>query len=176
MQHALDDLGDDAERVDVAMVTVDPARDTDVLTGYVQSFVADAHAVATDDDADLRRVAESFGVAYEVITAPDGTVEVGHTDYLFGVDDAGRLVISWPFGTSSRRPRGRPRPAARRRGVVRRPAVAALAGLLIAVAGPGVAHADPAQPTDYRHRGRGGDPADGRRRRSTSWAATRSCS
>ena len=77
LRTALDGMGDDADRVDVAMVTVDPARDTDVLTGYVQSYVDDAHAVATDDDADLRRVAESFGVAYEVMTAPDGTIEVG---------------------------------------------------------------------------------------------------
>ena len=52
---ALDRLDDeDAARVDVAMVTVDPERDTAVLADYVQSFVADAHAMATDDPAALR--------------------------------------------------------------------------------------------------------------------------
>ena len=31
----------------------------------------------------------------------DGEVEVGHTSYLFAVDDTGTLVLSWPFGTSA---------------------------------------------------------------------------
>lgn len=92
-------LGDDAARVDVAMVTVDPARDADVLADFVQSFVPEGHAIATDDDAALRSVATSFGVAYEVVTAPDGAIEVGHTTYLFGVDDEGALAVTWPFGT-----------------------------------------------------------------------------
>jgi protein SCO1/2 len=101
LRTALDDLGDGASRVDVAMVTVDPARDTGVLTDYVQSFVADAHAIATDDAAALQSVADPFGVSYEVRTAPNGDVEVGHTSYLFAVDAAGILVLSWPTGTSA---------------------------------------------------------------------------
>lgn len=95
----LGELGDDAERVDVAMVTVDPVRDTEVLADFVQSFVDGGHAIATDDDEALRAVASSFGVAYEVVTAPDGTVEVGHSTYLFAVDDEGSLAVTWPFGT-----------------------------------------------------------------------------
>lgn len=101
LRTALDQLGEDAARVDVAMVTVDPARDIDVLTGYVQDFVPGAHAIATDDPAALRSVAEPFGVSYQVTTAPDGEVEVGHSSYLFAVDDTGTLVITWPFGTSA---------------------------------------------------------------------------
>ncbi len=101
LRRALAELGDAAGRVQVAMVTVDPARDTDVLTEYVQDFVADAHAIATDDQAALRSVAEPFGVSYEVVTAPDGTVEVGHSSFLFAVDDTGTLVVTWPFGTTA---------------------------------------------------------------------------
>lgn len=97
---ALRDLGEDAGRVDVAMVTVDPDRDTEILTDYVQSFVDDAHAIATDDPAALRRAAESFGVSYEVTTSPSGEVEVGHSGYLFAVDDAGTLSLTWPVGVS----------------------------------------------------------------------------
>ncbi len=99
LSRALGELGDDAERVSVAMVTVDPDRDTDVLAEYVQSFVPDAHAIATDDDETLRTFAEIFGVTYGVVTGPDGGVEVEHSSYLFAVDDTGRLVITWPFGT-----------------------------------------------------------------------------
>ena len=46
-------------------------------------------------------MAEPFGVSYEVVTAPDGTVEVGHSSYLFAVDDTGTLVVTWPFGTTA---------------------------------------------------------------------------
>lgn len=101
LARALDDLGDDAARVDVAMVTVDPERDAEVLAEYVTGFVADGHALATDDGATLRSVAETFGVTYDVRTAPDGDVEVGHSSYLFGVDATGTLVITWPFGTAA---------------------------------------------------------------------------
>jgi protein SCO1 len=99
LRTALGDIGDDAERVDVAMVTIDPARDTPVLTDYVQSFVPDAHAIATDDQSALQSVAAPFGVTYEVRTNPNGEVEVGHTSALFAVDDAGQLAITWTFPT-----------------------------------------------------------------------------
>ena len=39
----------DAARVDVAMVTIDPARDLPILADYVQGFVPDGHALGTDD-------------------------------------------------------------------------------------------------------------------------------
>ena len=74
--HQLTLVCDEAARVDVAMVTVDPARDTPVLTDYIQSFVDGAHAIATDDQAALQSVAGPFGVSYEVRTLPDGEVEV----------------------------------------------------------------------------------------------------
>ncbi len=95
---ALADIGDDAERVEVAMVTVDPDRDTAVLADYIQSFFPDAHAIATDDQAALQSVAGPFGVSYEVRTAPNGEIEVGHSSNLFAVDDEGRLVLTWSVG------------------------------------------------------------------------------
>jgi protein SCO1/2 len=101
LRTALGDIGEDAERIDVAMVTVDPDRDTDVLADYVRGFVPDGHAIATDDQQALRSVAEPFGVSYEVFTSPAGDVEVGHSSNLFVVDDTGTLVLTWSFGTTS---------------------------------------------------------------------------
>jgi protein SCO1/2 len=101
LAQARDELGDDAERVDVAMITVDPDRDTDVLADYVQGFVPEAHALATSDAATLRAAAEPFGVSYSVDEQPNGDVEVGHSSYLFAVDDTGTLLLTWPFGTSA---------------------------------------------------------------------------
>ncbi|HSL74463.1 MAG TPA: SCO family protein [Ilumatobacteraceae bacterium] len=90
-----------AGRVHTVMVTVDPERDNEVLTGYVQSFVADAEAAGTLDDTVLAAAAEQFGATYSVTTAADGDIEVTHTGFLYLVDDAGKLVVTWPFGTSS---------------------------------------------------------------------------
>ena len=97
---AREDLADDGPPIDLAMVSVDPDRDLDVLAGFVQGFVPDAHALATADDAALRRAADTFGVSYEVTTGADGEVDVAHSDHLFAVDDAGRLALTWPSGVS----------------------------------------------------------------------------
>jgi protein SCO1/2 len=97
---ALDDMDTgDADRVDLAMVTIDPERDIPLLTDYVQTFVPGAHALGTDDDAALQAAAAPFGVSYFVETAPNGKVEVSHSSQSFVVDDQGRLVLTWSFGT-----------------------------------------------------------------------------
>ena len=98
---ALADLGDDdAATIDLAMATVDPDRDVDeVIGGYVQSFVPEAHGLRTTDDAELRAAADAFGVEYSVDTNAEGEVEVVHSGSLYVVDDQGQLVLTWPFGT-----------------------------------------------------------------------------
>ena len=102
LRAALDDLGEDAERVEVVMATIDPDRDTDeVVTGYVQSFVPDAIAVRTDDQAVLREATNAFGADYIITEGDDGEPEVGHTTSLYAVDDEGNLVLYWPFGTTA---------------------------------------------------------------------------
>lgn len=92
---------DEAERVEVAMVTIDPARDTaQVLTDYVGNFVDDGVALRTDDDTQLRAATDAFGANYEVRTNDEGDIEVSHTGDLYAVDDSGTVVMQWPFGTS----------------------------------------------------------------------------
>jgi protein SCO1/2 len=96
---ALGDLGDDAQRVEVAMTTVDPGRDSDdVITGYLHAFIPDGHPLRTEDDAELRAAADAFGVEYSVIGGANGTVEVLHTAHLFAVDDTGEIRAVWSFG------------------------------------------------------------------------------
>jgi protein SCO1 len=90
-----------ADRVSTVMVTVDPDRDNELLPGYVESFVADAEAAGTTDADLLAAAAEPFGVSYEVTLGDDGDIEVSHSGFLYLVDDEGRLVVTWPFGTSS---------------------------------------------------------------------------
>lgn len=102
LKSALRGLGDDAAKVDVAMATVDPARDTaEVISGYVQSFVPDAHGLRTDDATELRRATEVFGVTFGVSTNDEGEVEVTHSGAMYVVDDTGVVVLTWPFGVTS---------------------------------------------------------------------------
>ena len=92
----------DADRVSLAMATIDPDRDTaDVLTGYVRSFVPDGHALVTTDDTRLRAVADAFGASYGSELDDAGEPEVFHTGFLYAVDDEGRLAITWPFGVTT---------------------------------------------------------------------------
>lgn len=91
----------DAARVSLAVVTVDPDRDIPLLTDYAQTFVEDAHALATTDPALLRAAAEPFGVSYSVVEADDGTIEVAHTAQMFVVDDQRQLVLTWQFGIAA---------------------------------------------------------------------------
>lgn len=91
----------DAASVEPVMVTIDPDRDLPVLTEYVQSFLPDGRAAGTTDAAQLQTVADRFGVTYAVTTGADGDVEVVHSGFVYVVDDQGRLVLTWPFGTTS---------------------------------------------------------------------------
>lgn len=91
-----------ASRVGVVMVTVDPDRDVeDKLAAYVATFIADGAASRITDPAELQSVADAFGARYSVETLEDGEIEVSHTGDLYVVDDRGDIVLQWPFGTAS---------------------------------------------------------------------------
>lgn len=89
---------DDAARVDVAMVTVDPDRDLEILPEYVGGFFEDGIALGTTDASALATAAAPFGVTYDVTTNDEGEIEVAHSTALYVVDDQGKLVLTWQFG------------------------------------------------------------------------------
>ncbi len=103
LRTALDSMeSSQRDRIETAMVTIDPNRDTDeVITGYVRSFLPEAAAVRTTVDADLRVVADAFGADYGVTETADGEIDVLHTGSLYAVNGAGELLVSWPFGVTS---------------------------------------------------------------------------
>jgi protein SCO1/2 len=94
---------EDRERVAFDMITIDPARDVpEKLTDYVTTFIPDGTALRTEDDARLRQIAGAFGADYSVEPAPDGgEPEVSHTAELYVIDDAGTMLLAWPFGTTT---------------------------------------------------------------------------
>jgi protein SCO1/2 len=92
---------EDAERVEVVMVTIDPDRDVDEKLGaYVGTFLEDGQASRITDPAALQAAADAFGASYAVKTAEDGEIEVSHSADLYVVDDNGDIVLQWPFGTT----------------------------------------------------------------------------
>lgn len=98
-RNRLDD--ESAERVGVAMVTIDPDRDLPILADYVHGFVPDGHALGTDDPSVLAQVAAPFGVTYLVDENPEtGEIEVTHSTWLYAIDDEGNLLLTWQFGVS----------------------------------------------------------------------------
>lgn len=100
LRSALSIIGDDIDSVDVAMATIDPDRDSDEnMIAYLGAFVDDGHPLRSDNQTILRAATDAFGADYEVFTNAEGRIEVIHTAYTYGVDDAGTIQIIWPFGT-----------------------------------------------------------------------------
>ena len=93
------ELGDEAERVDLAMVTVDPERDTaEVLNGYLSSFTDRFNALRPTSEPELVTAEDAFLASSTVVKNADGTIEVGHSANAYVVDEEGRVVVEWPFG------------------------------------------------------------------------------
>jgi protein SCO1/2 len=91
-------LGEDSSRIDLAMITVDPDRDTpDVLPKYLSSFTDKFHALVPATDQELRRAENAFD-ATSSVTVVDGKVEVVHGGTCYVVDPEGRVVDEFPFG------------------------------------------------------------------------------
>lgn len=102
LRSAVEDLGTEGDRIDVAFVTVDPERDTpERLASYIQAFFDDGIALRTEDPARLAKAAASFGTIYEVTKADDGSIDVAHSTLLSVIDSQGNILVQWPFGTTA---------------------------------------------------------------------------
>jgi protein SCO1/2 len=99
---ALDELGDEAEDVQVLMVSVDPERDTpDVLARYVPAFDPSFIGL-TGTREEVARLATVYGVYFEKaeVTGAAGYL-VDHTATLMVVDRNGSLKLVLPFEVSA---------------------------------------------------------------------------
>lgn len=102
VRRSVADLGSDGEKIDLAMITVDPERDTpERLNAYAQTFFETAHALRTEDPERLTAAADAYGASFEVTLSLDDVIEVAHSAFLYVVDESGHIVVQWPFGTSS---------------------------------------------------------------------------
>ncbi len=100
LRTAFEQVGPAADAVDVAMVTVDPERDTGPkLSNYLGSFFDRYHALREPDLDRLAEIEAPFGASSSVVHQDDGRVEVGHSAITYVIDDTGQVLVEWPFGT-----------------------------------------------------------------------------
>lgn len=95
---------DQADRIAVGMVSVDPERDEGpTISKYLDAFVERHHGLLAPSGATLDEAAKLFGVLYEVEEHDAGTTayDVGHSATVFVVDEEGLII--WEFGFSADR-------------------------------------------------------------------------
>ena len=98
VKNAKKKIGELSTKVDLAMITVDPDRDTDeILSRYLASFSDRYHALVPTSDAELRAVEKLFQ-ATSSVTNVDGEIQVVHGGTAYVVDSTGNVVVEWPFG------------------------------------------------------------------------------
>lgn len=101
IQRVEQELGDDAESVEVIFVSVDPERDTEQrLQEYMEFFGPDYYALWGTPE-ETRDVARAYNIMYaKQEPDADGRYLVDHTTSLFAIDREGNLALTWAYGTS----------------------------------------------------------------------------
>ena len=87
----LEELGAEADDLTVALITVDPSRDTPaVLAGYLSSFSSRIRGL-TGSEEEIDRATKSFRVRVDRIEQAGGYT-IDHTAGVFLFDKSGRMV------------------------------------------------------------------------------------
>jgi protein SCO1 len=83
-------------------VSIDPERDTPEFLGEWTAYLPENLYAITGTPAAIRRAADGWGVRYARVesTSAEGYA-MSHTADLYLLDDGGRLVATYPFGTTS---------------------------------------------------------------------------
>lgn len=88
----LEGLGPDADRIGIAMITVDPQRDSPaVLAEYLSNFDPRIRGLTGTPDA-VATAAAAFGVTYARVPQPDGDYTMNHTSGVFVFQPSGELA------------------------------------------------------------------------------------
>lgn len=98
---ALQQLGPQAERVQVLFVSVDPQRDTpELLKQFVPAFNPSFLGMVADDET-LKQLAKEFKVVYQK-TSVKGSNDylMDHSAGTYVYDPEGRLRLLMPYGSS----------------------------------------------------------------------------
>jgi protein SCO1/2 len=102
MAEVMKRLGEDAKRVQVLFVTVDPGQDTrDLLAQYVPAFHPDFLGLRGDEAA-TKAAAQAFKVFYQKVPGrTDTSYTIDHTAGTYVLDPAGRLRLYVKHGETA---------------------------------------------------------------------------
>ena len=100
LSQALEKVGDDASKVQVVFISVDPDRDTpEILGKYARGFDP-GFIGATSTPENIDAIAYQFGIYYEKVPAASGEgYTVDHTATVWVIDSSGNIRMEWAFGT-----------------------------------------------------------------------------
>jgi len=94
----LDALGDDADKLQVVFVSVDPERDTpDVLKQYVKAFDERIMGLTAETEAEIAEVAERYRIRYEKVPLQSGDYTMNHTADMLLFDADGAFAGFVPY-------------------------------------------------------------------------------
>jgi len=96
----LENLGDDADKIQVAFITVDTERDTpERMKEYVEHF--DPRIVGlTGSETHIRAAASAYKIRYDKIMTEETDYEVDHSSSAIFMGPNGRFLTRWGYGTS----------------------------------------------------------------------------
>ena len=101
VHQVFDQLGERADRVTFAFITVDPERDTaDALRAFLDRFDPRFVGLTGDDEA-LAAARQAYGVFAERDAEGSADYTMTHTSRLFLIDPSGRLVTNYTFDEPS---------------------------------------------------------------------------
>ena len=87
-------------RVQFLFVTVDPARDTPIIAQQYASQFDSAFVGLSGDSATTVNIQRAFGVASQKSATPtEAGYLVGHSSASFVVNDQGKIVLSYGYGS-----------------------------------------------------------------------------
>jgi len=101
LSQAFQELGEEGERIQLLLITVDPARDTPArLRQYLESFHPSFLGL-TGTEEDIREVADAFG-AFFARNGEGDAYTVDHTARTFVIDAYGRISLTFPVTATPR--------------------------------------------------------------------------
>jgi protein SCO1/2 len=91
-------LGDRAEDVAFALVTIDPERDTPERLGEYLAFFDPDFVGLTGSAEEIAETARSYGVSYARVEYPESATRylMDHTTLTYVIDPQGRLRLTYP--------------------------------------------------------------------------------
>lgn len=101
LKRVMEKLGNDAEKVQVVLVSVDPERDTpDLMQRYLAAFHPTFLGL-NGDRAVLEKAYKDYGVTAIRRDLPNSGLgyTIDHSGYIYAIDQAGNWRLLWAHGT-----------------------------------------------------------------------------